>query len=123
MKSINIIYWISTGLLSLTMLFAGLSYFTSTLVKEGFVHFGFPDYFRIELGIAKILGAIALILPWLPSKIKEFAYAGFAIDFVSAFIAHMSIGDPMKVAINSVVAIVILVVSYIYYSKMKEIKQ
>ena len=123
MKTTKIIYWISTGLLSLMMLFAGLSYFTSTMAKEGFVHFGFPDYFRIELGIAKLLGAIALILPWLPSKIKEFAYAGFAIDFVSAFIAHLSSGDPLKVAIGSVVAFVILVVSYIYYSKMNEIKQ
>ena len=123
MKTTKIIFWISTGLLSLMMLFAGLSYFTNTMVKEGFVHFGFPDYFRVELGVAKILGAIALILPWVPSKIKEFAYAGFAIDFVSAFIAHMSIGDPLKVAIGSVAALVILVVSYIYYFKMKEIKQ
>jgi hypothetical protein len=56
-------------------------------------HLGFPDYFRIELGAGKLLGAIALILPFVPRKVKEFAYAGFTIIFVSAFIAHLASGD------------------------------
>ncbi len=118
MKKDKIIYWVSTGLLSLMMLLAGYTYFSSPMAKEGFAHFGFPDYFRIELGTAKILGAIALLLPMIPAKIKEFAYYGFTITFISAFIAHLSSGDPLKVAINPVVALVILVVSYIYYLKI-----
>jgi len=117
MKTEKIIYWVSTGLISLMMLFAAFAYFTSPMAKSGFAHLGFPDYFRVELGTAKILGAIALILPWTPSKIKEFAYTGFTITFISAFIAHLSTGDPMKVAINPIVALVILAVSYIYYIK------
>jgi len=118
MKTEKIIYWVSTGLLSLMMLFAGFSYFTSPMAKTGFEHLGFPDYFRIELGTAKILGVIALLIPMIPAKIKEFAYFGFAITFISAFIAHLSSGDPMKVAINPVIAFIILVVSYVYYSKI-----
>lgn len=120
MKTDKIIYWVSTALISLMMLFAAFSYFTSPMAITGFAHLGFPDYFRIELGIAKLLGSIALILPWTPARVKEFSYSGFTITFVSAFIAHISSGDPLKVAINPVVAFVILAVSYIYYSRIRK---
>jgi hypothetical protein len=117
MKRDKTIYWISTALISLMMLFAALSYFTSPMAKDGFARLGFPDYFRIELGIAKLLGVIAISLPWIPGKIKEFAYAGFTITFISAFTAHVSSGDPLTVAMNPVIALIILAVSYIYYLK------
>ena len=120
MKTQKTIYWISTSLITLMMLFAAFSYFTSPMAKSGFAHLGYPNYFRVELGTAKILGAIALILPWIPSRIKEFAYSGFTITFISAFIAHLSSGDPMKIAVTPIVALVVLAVSYIYYSKLKE---
>ena len=120
MKTDKIIFWVSTSLISIMMIFAGFAYLTSTMAKSGFAHLGFPDYFRIELGIAKFMGAIALILPWTPEKIKEFAYAGFAITFVSAFIAHLSSGDQLKVAINPVVALVVLSISYLYYIRIRK---
>ena len=120
MKTNKIIYWVSTALISVMMLFAGYAYFTSPMAKTGFQHLGFPDYFRVELGVAKVLGAIALLLPWIPGKIKEFAYSGFAIVLVSAFIAHLSSGDPLTVAFNPVMALIFLVVSYITYSKLKK---
>lgn len=47
------------------------------------------DYFRIELAIAKTLGALALIIPFVPKWMKNFAYAGFTINLVSATIAHI----------------------------------
>jgi hypothetical protein len=119
MKTEKIIYWVSTSLISAMMLFAAFGYFTSPVMQEAFVHLGFPDYFRVELGAAKVLGAIALILPWVPGRIKEFAYFGFAVTFVSAFIAHLSSGDPLTVAFNPVMALIFLVVSYITYSKLK----
>jgi DoxX-like family len=101
-------------------LFAGFAYLTSPKAKSKFVHLGFPDYFRVELGISKFLGALALILPRTPDKIREFAYAGFAITFVSAFVAHLSSGDQLKDAINPVVALVVLSISYIYYLRINE---
>ena len=119
MKTDKIIYWVSTAFISLMMMFAGFAYLTSPIAKSGFAHLGFPDYFRVELGIAKFLGAIALILPWTPVKVKEFAYTGFTITFISAFIAHMSSGDPLKDAMNPVVAFVVLTFSYIYYIRIK----
>ena len=61
-------------------------------VAEMFTHLGFPDYFRVELSWAKFLG-VALLLAPVPARLKEWAYAGFAITLGSALIAHLSVGD------------------------------
>ena len=120
MKKDKIIYWTTTGLVSAMMLFSAYSYLTNETMKIGFVHLGFPGYFRIELAIAKIFGALVLILPMLHAKVKEFAYFGFAITFVSAFISHLSSGDPMKIAVSPVVFLAILAVSYLYFQKLHQ---
>ncbi len=119
MKKDKIIYWITTGLVSVMMVFSAIGYFTNPDMKNAFVHLGFPDYFRVELGTAKILGVIALLLPMISSKIKEFAYFGFGLTFISAFIAHISSGDTISVAIAPIVFLVILIVSYVSYNKIK----
>ncbi|HKB37433.1 MAG TPA: DoxX family protein, partial [Gemmataceae bacterium] len=61
-------------------------------VAEAFTHLGFPAYFRIELSLAKLLGVLLMLAP-VPPRLKEWAYAGFAIDIASALIAHLSVGD------------------------------
>ena len=61
-------------------------------VAEAFTHLGFPDYFRVELSWAKLLGVMLLLAP-VPARLKEWVYAGFAINLVSAVIAHLSVGD------------------------------
>jgi hypothetical protein len=61
-------------------------------VAEAFTHLGFPAYFRVELSWAKLLG-MALLLAPAPARLKEWAYAGFAINLASALIAHLSVGD------------------------------
>ena len=122
MKKDKIIFWITTGIVSAMMLFSAYNYLTNLAMKGAFVHLGFPSYFRIELAIAKILGAIVLILPLIPLRLKEFAYTGFAITFVSAFIAHISSGDPVSVALMPMVFLVILVVSYIYSHKIRKLQ-
>lgn len=120
MKTDKVIYWVSTTLISVMMLFAGYAYFTNPMIKSAFIHLGFPDYFRLELASAKILGSLALILPMIPLKIKEFAYSGFTITFVSAIIAHISSNDPIKVVANPVIAFIILAVSYIYFLRIQK---
>jgi hypothetical protein len=117
MKKNKIIFWIATVIVSVMMLFAAFNYVTNTEIKGAFVHLGFPPYFRIELAVAKALGAVVLILPLVPKQMKEFAYSGFAITFISAFIAHISSGDPFSVAIAPVVFLGILTVSYWYFRK------
>ena len=123
MNTDKIIYWGSTAIISILMLFGAYSYFTSPLAITGIARLGFPDYFRIELATAKLLGALAIILPWTPSKIKEFAYAGFSIMFISAFIAHLSSGVTIEEIVSPIIAFIILAVSYIYYEKLKKSKQ
>jgi hypothetical protein len=61
-------------------------------VAEAFAHLGFPDYFRVQLSWAKLIGVVVLLAP-VPARLKEWAYAGFAIDLVSALIAHLAVGD------------------------------
>jgi hypothetical protein len=114
----KIIYWTTTGIISAMMLFSAFGYFTNPDMKAAFVHLGFPDYFRIELGVLKVIGALVLIIPPFPSKIKSLAYFGFALTFVSAFIAHTASGDPMSVAVASIIFLAILAVSFFYQKKV-----
>ncbi|GGG93741.1 hypothetical protein GCM10007415_30890 [Parapedobacter pyrenivorans] len=114
----KLVYWITTGLVSLMMLFSGYAYFTDSSVQAGFVHLGFPNYFRIQLGVAKIIGALLLLLPFIPTRVKEFAYVGFGITFISAAIAHIASGDPTSVVIGPIIAFVVLAASYVSLQRL-----
>ena len=91
-RSTTIIYWIATALFSLQMGFTAYAQLRLPQVAQAFTHLGFPGYFRVELSWAKFLG-IALLLAPVPARLKEWAYAGFAITLASALIAHFSVGD------------------------------
>ena len=120
MKKTKIIYWAVTGFLSVMLLFNAAQYlFNPQLVKD-FIHLGFPDYFRIELAFAKTIGAMVLIIPKIPIRIKEWAYAGFAITFISATTAHYSSGDAIGYVIFPLVFLLILVLSNIYLHKLNK---
>jgi hypothetical protein len=85
-------FWIATALFSIQIGFTAYAQLTLPQVAEAFVHLGFPDYFRVELAWAKFAG-IALLLAPVPARLKEWAYAGFAITLASAIIAHLAVGD------------------------------
>jgi hypothetical protein len=87
-----IIYWIGTALFCLQMSFTAYAQLRVPQVAEAFTHLGFPAYFRVELSYAKLLGVVLLLAP-VPARLKEWAYAGFAINLASALIAHLSVGD------------------------------
>lgn len=91
-KAETIAFWIVTGLFCLQMVFTAYAQLTMPQVAEAFVRLGFPSYFRIELSCAKLLGVVLLLAP-VPARLKEWAYAGFAINIASALIAHIAIGD------------------------------
>lgn len=114
----KIIYWTATSLVSLMMLFSAYAYFTDPNVSAGFSAMGFKDFFRIELGIAKIIGAFVLLLPVSPKLVREWAYAGFGITFISAFIAHSANGDPASTLVMPIVALALLAVSRVFLSKI-----
>ena len=114
MKKNKITYWISTGIIALMMLYSAYAYLTQALVQQAFHHLGYPDYFRVELAIAKLVGAVLLVAP-VVNRIKEWVYSGFAITFISAFIAHTASNDPVSNRLTPLVFLVILIVSYLTY--------
>ena len=91
-KGIVISFWIVTALLCLQSGFTAYAQLCLPQVAEAFNHLGFPAYFRVELAWAKLLG-VALLLAPAPARLKEWAYAGFAINLSSALIAHLAVGD------------------------------
>jgi predicted Abi (CAAX) family protease len=116
-KALRIIFGATTVFFSLWMLFTAYAQLSLPQVQQVFVHLGFPDYFRVELSVAKILGVLVLLLP-APPRAKEWAYAGFAITLISALIAHLSVGDGPAIFMWSVVAGVILALSYYFHRKL-----
>jgi uncharacterized membrane protein len=117
MKALKITYWVTTGLVAAGMLASFFNYFFNPAIKIGYAHIGFPDWFRLELGITKLLGAIALIVPQVPRRVKEWAYFGFFVNFFSAFLAHYAVNDPAGNLIAPLVMLLLLITSYITYHK------
>src|ERR1700680_3781108 len=108
----KIIYWVSTGLVAALSLFAGFASLSgSPQAVEGFAHVGYPQQLRIILGIAKLLGAITLVVPGLV-KLKEWAYAGFTFAWISAFVAHYLAKDGPK-AFTPLILLALLAISYV----------
>ena len=107
----KVIYWVSTGIVSL-MLLMSLSYLTgSEQVVEGFTKSGYPQHLRIVLGIAKPAAAMVLLLPGL-TVLKEWAYAGSTFALVMAFISAYSIGENAGVWAMPIALLVLLSISY-----------
>jgi hypothetical protein len=91
-KARTIVYWVVTALFCLQMSFTAYAQLRVPQVAEAFTHLGFPAYFRVELSFAKLLGVVLMLAP-VPARLKEWAYAGFAINLASAIIAHLAVGD------------------------------
>jgi hypothetical protein len=103
---------VSTGLVAVSSLLAAFAYLSgSPQAVAGFAHVGYPQQLRIILGIAKPLGAIALVVPGL-AKLKEWAYAGFTFAWISAVVAHYLAKDG-PAAFAPLVLLLILIISYL----------
>ena len=118
MKRNKIIYWTATIII---FLFEGvLPALTSQteLAKEGIRHLGYPDYFGNTLVVFKVLGSLALVLPQVRGRMKEWVYAGFTFDFVFATISHSVVDGVNFQSFFPLIVLAILVVSYLYYHKL-----
>ena len=119
MKKDKIIYWISTAIIAGVM-FLSAYYFTfSPESRDAFRHLGLPVWFEVELTIAKVLGVLALLIPGIPRRVKEFAYFGFGLTLISASIAHLSSGDSQLLELGHSFFFITLIVSYVYYHKLE----
>jgi hypothetical protein len=92
-KPLVIAFWISTALFALEIGFTAYAQLRVPVVAQAFAHLGFPSWFRVELAWTKLAGLVALLIPTVPSRLKEWAYAGFAITLVTAIIAHLAVGE------------------------------
>jgi len=87
------------------------------------VGLGYPVYFVALLTVFKVLGAIVLIVPQIPNRVKEWAYAGFMIDFISAFVSIWVVAGFNAGLALPLIAMVVLILSYVSYSKIQASKQ
>ena len=117
-KALVIAFWISTVLFCLQIGFTAYAQLALPQVSEAFVRLGFPSYFRIELSYAKFLGIIALLAP-LPARVKEWAYAGFAITLVSALIAHFALGEGPQAWGFAAGTLVLWALSYFFWRRLQ----
>ncbi len=116
----KIIYWTATGIVAAVMSLSAVAF---SLKAGAFAHFGLPDWFRVELATAKILGALALTVPAIPGRLREFAYFGFALTIVSACIAHISSGDGVLRGLEPLIFLGFLTISYLYYHKREQVEK
>jgi hypothetical protein len=119
-KSLLLGFWIVTALFCLEMTFT--AYWELLRLPDAahaFARLGFPaPSFRAELSLAKIAGVIVLLIPTFPARLKEWAYAGFAFNLVSALIAHFSIHDRHLAFVPSTITSVLWLGSYLAYRRL-----
>ncbi|TDW48064.1 DoxX-like protein [Flavobacterium sp. 270] len=122
MKTTKIIFWITTILI---FLFEGVMpalTSQSEMAKEGIRHLGYPEYFGNALVVFKILGVLALIIPQVPKRVKEWAYAGFAFDFIFASISHFAVDGIGMQGFFPLIVFAVLIASYVSYHKLERFK-
>ncbi len=127
LKAKVIAYWIVTALFCLEMSFT--AYYELLRLPDAaqaFARLGFPAAsFRIELSWAKVIGVVVLLIPKVPTRdnflyvLKEWAYAGFAINLVSALIAHLSIHDRPAALAPSTITSVFWAFSYFFWRRLQ----
>jgi|SRR5689334_1053915 len=94
-KATTIAFWSVTALFCLQIGFTAYAQLSLPQVAQAFAHLGFPDYFRVGLSWAKLVGIVLLLAP-VPARLKEWVYAGFAFDLGWAVIAHLAVKDGVQ---------------------------
>ncbi len=114
MKTNKTIYWITTGIASALFLLSAYMYLTKNPeLMKNFESIGFPGYFVTILGVAKLLGAIAIVNPW-SRTLKEWAYAGYVFVLIGATWTHIATSTPFVLPL---VILGLVVISYYFYTK------
>jgi hypothetical protein len=115
MKGSKTVFWVSTGFI---FLFEGIMPALtghSELAKQGITHLGYPEYFVTILVLCKVAGATVLIIPWIPYRIKEWAYAGLSIELLCAAASTWIVDGFGLMVFFPIFIFTILVASYVSY--------
>tara|TARA_R110002051_G_scaffold201693_1_gene268488 strand:- start:24831 stop:25202 length:372 start_codon:yes stop_codon:yes gene_type:complete len=118
MKKQKILFWTATIIIALFEGVMPALTSQSELAKEGIRHLGYPEYFGNALVVFKVLGVLALVIPQVPKRVKEWAYAGFAFDFIFATISHGTVDGLNFQTFFPLIILGVLIVSYVYYHKL-----
>lgn len=123
MKKVNIFYWIFTGLFGFLMFFSAIPDVLSSPVAIEGMHkgLGYPVYFVPFIGVAKMLGVVAILVPGFP-RIKEWAYAGLFFDLIGASYSIFAVGNISGVSFM-ILPLALGISSYLLYSRRRKIKQ
>lgn len=89
---------------------------------EAVVGLGYPEYIVAFLVVAKLLGGIVLVVPSISPRVKEWAYAGFMIDFVLALYSMVMVMGVSSALLIPCIAIIVLILSYRSYHKIRALK-
>lgn len=124
MKKLNILYWVFTGLYAIFIFVTAIPNVISNAesVKLIVTTMGYPMYFLPFIGIAKCLGAIALVIPSFP-RLKEWAYSGLFFDLVGAVYSFIALGFPVKDWAPMFLFFIVLGLSYFFYHKRLKAKE
>jgi DoxX-like protein len=117
-KATKAVYWTTTVII---FLFEGvMPALTSQteMAKQGIRHLGYPEYFGNVFVIFKVIGTLILIIPQIPNRVKEWAYAGFAFDFIFATISICCVDGLSVMAFFPLIILAILIVSYVTHEKL-----
>lgn len=119
MRSVNIVYWSCTVLLAALMGLGAIGdLFSEPQAVALFQHLGYPEYLLPFLGVAKLLGVVALLTPGFP-RLKEWAYAGFVFDLTGAMYSSISVGDPASSWLMFLIGYLLIAGSYLTYHRRK----
>jgi uncharacterized membrane protein YphA (DoxX/SURF4 family) len=112
MKTKNIAYWATTGIVALAFAAGGVFDMSRAPdVVAGMAHLGYPAYFAMLLGAWKLLGALAILAPRLP-RLKEWAYAGMLFDLTGAAVSHTAVGDPVGKVLTPLIILGFVIASW-----------
>ncbi len=120
MKSVKIMFWISTILIGLFII-PGVFFLNTPFALEGTKHLELPLWFHWELGILKAIGALVLLLPFVGNRIKEWAYFGLFLDALSAFFALAWVDGMKGATFFPLVIFMILAISYWSHHKLNKV--
>jgi len=112
------IYWTSTILLAAFLLWSAYSYLFSEPAIKGVRELGFPDFFRIQLVVLKLLAVCLILVPIIPLQFKTWAYVGIGLFFITAIVAHFAHKDPIIINLINLVLIGVTITSYTYLHKI-----
>jgi len=118
MKKDKIIFWITTGFIFLVEAVGNVATANAEYAKQIVYDLGYPEYFRVAMLVLKLLGAFAIIIPAVPARVKEWAYAGLFINTLFAIISYWSMKGPGDDLVFPFIVMTSLVVSYLYYHKL-----